>query len=123
MVAPVRLIVLDPATAVNVPPAQLVVAPLGVATPRFAGSVSVKPTPVSANGFAGGFVMVKLTVETPFCAMNPGLKALVIEGPTSTNTLAAAEPPVIPTPSSWLAVMLLVTLFFTPEVVPVTFTE
>src|SRR5260370_26814857 len=119
--------VLDPAVAVKVPPLQSPVALLGVATTRFAGSVSVKPTPVRATEFADGLVMTKLRVETPFCPMNPGLKALVIEGGRSTKTLADAELPVIPwkfpPPWSKVPVMGLVTLFWVPELILVTFTE
>ena len=123
IVPPVRLIVPDPETAVNVPPLQEPVTPLGVATTTFAGSVSVKATPFTATGLMDGLVMVKLTTETPVRAIRAGLKVLVMEGGTRTTMLADAEPPVTPTPSSWLAVMLLVTLFLSPEVTPVTFTE
>src|SRR5438105_2984580 len=45
--APLRLIEPLPAVAVMVPPPQLPVSPLGVATTRPAGRVSLKPTPVS----------------------------------------------------------------------------
>ena len=60
MVAPERLMVLEPAAAVMVPPPQEPLSPLGVATTRAAGRVSLKPTPVSADKLAAGFVMVKL---------------------------------------------------------------
>ena len=74
---------------------QSPLAPPGVATTRFAGSVSVKAIPVKDTGFTGGFVMVKLTTETPVGAIMPGLKALEIEGGTSTTTLAVAALPVM----------------------------
>jgi hypothetical protein len=45
--APVRLITFVACVAVMVPPPQLPVKPFGVATTRPAGSVSLKPTPVS----------------------------------------------------------------------------
>src|SRR5215469_1286180 len=52
IVPPVRLMLPDPATAVNTPPLQLPEAPLGVATTTFVGKVSVKATPFSAAVFA-----------------------------------------------------------------------
>src|SRR5438445_114827 len=62
-VAPERLIVPDPATAVAVPP-QVEVKPLGVDTTIPAGSVSVKATPVNAaNEF--GLLTVRLSEEVP----------------------------------------------------------
>jgi len=45
--APVKLMLPDPAVAVMVPPPQLPTRPLGVETTRPAGKTSVKPTPVS----------------------------------------------------------------------------
>src|SRR5258708_20195776 len=53
-VPPDRLTVPEPATAVAVPP-QVLLNPLGVATTRPAGRLSVKATPVSAT-LAFGFV-------------------------------------------------------------------
>src|SRR5436853_251649 len=47
-VAPVRLIVPEPAVAVMVPPPHVPASPFGVATTSPAGRLSVKPTPVSA---------------------------------------------------------------------------
>jgi hypothetical protein len=52
-VAPVRLIVPEPAIAVMVPPSQAPLRPLGVATTSPEGSVSVKATPVSATVLLG----------------------------------------------------------------------
>ena len=58
-VAPVRLMLLDPAVAVMVPPPQLPVSPFGVETTNPAGSVSVNPTTVRATvGF--GLTTTKL---------------------------------------------------------------
>src|SRR4051794_40089735 len=63
IVPPVRLTLLDPAVAVGVLPHEPV-SPLGVATTRPAGSVSVNATPVSTvDGL--GLVMVKLRVVVP----------------------------------------------------------
>ena len=61
-VAPARLMLLDPATAVIVPP-QEPVNPFGVATTSPAGNVSLKPTPV--NGVAFGFVILKVRLVVP----------------------------------------------------------
>ena len=47
-VAPERLTLPEPATAVMVPPPQEPVRPFGVETTRPAGRVSLKPTPVRA---------------------------------------------------------------------------
>ena len=56
-----------PATAVTVPP-HVLASPFGVATTRPAGSVSVKPTPVSAVP-AFGLVSVNVSVVVPFTRM------------------------------------------------------
>ena len=48
IVPPLRLITFVPAVAVIVPAPQVPVRPFGVETTRPAGSVSLKPTPVSA---------------------------------------------------------------------------
>src|SRR5260370_12131639 len=56
-VAPDKLMLLLVATAVIVPPRQLPVKPLGFATTRPAGNLSLKPTPVSADEV--GLVFVK----------------------------------------------------------------
>src|SRR5205823_2745708 len=63
MLAPVRLMVFVPATAVMVPPKHDPVNPLGVATTSPGISVSLKVTPV--NGTALGLAMVKVRVEMP----------------------------------------------------------
>src|SRR5436305_15129776 len=52
-VAPVRVIVFDPGTAVIVPPPQENNRPFGVATAKPTGRVSVKPTPVSVPKTTG----------------------------------------------------------------------
>src|SRR5262249_22099022 len=117
----------DPAVAVKVPPLQLPRAPLGVATTRLAGRVSVKATPVSATVLAPGLVMVKVRVETLLGVITVGLNALVIDGGATTTMLAEAVPPVsgrnVPVPSSKVAVTWLVVLFLVPAVVPVTLSE
>ena len=67
-VAPLRLITFVPAVAVIVPPPQDPVRPFGVETTRPAGSVSLKPTPVSATVVLL-FWMVKLRLVEPFSGM------------------------------------------------------
>src|SRR5262245_65121462 len=69
-VAPLRLTVLDPAVAVMVPPPHEPVSPLGVATTRPLGRLSMKATPVSATVLFE-FVIVKLRVVVPFSGMVP----------------------------------------------------
>jgi hypothetical protein len=120
IVPPLRLTLPEPATAVIVPAPQLPVRPFGVETTTPAGSVSVTATPVKALAF--GLVMVKLSVLVPPTTMLVGAKDLVIVGgamPAATVTVAEAVQMQVP-PSSELTG--LVTLFFTPDVVPVTFT-
>src|SRR5450631_4313111 len=119
IVPPARLTLPEPATAVIVPAPQVPARPFGVETTTPAGSVSVTLTPVNAVE-AFGLVMVKLSVLVPPTATLVGAKDLVIVGaaiPAATVTVAEAVPPV--PPSSELTA--LVVLFFTPDVVPVTF--
>ena len=59
-----RLTLPDPATAVAVPPHVLLI-PLGVATTRPAGRLSVNARPVSAR-LVFGFVMLKVSDVVPF---------------------------------------------------------
>jgi len=116
MVPPVRLITFVPAVAVMVPPPQLPVRPFGVDTTSPAGTVSVKATPVRAIALL--FVMVKLSEVDPFSGMLAAPNALVMVGGPTTLRLAFEVFPVPP------FVELTVTLlFFTPVVVPCTFTE
>ena len=61
MLPPVREMLVEPATAVAVPP-QVLERPFGVETTSPVGSVSVNATPVSATVFAAGLVMVKVSV-------------------------------------------------------------
>src|SRR5438477_249399 len=78
-VAPVRLTTLVAWVAVIVPPPQVPLRPLGVATTKPAGSVSLKPTPLrEAPPF--GLVMVKLREVAPFSGMLPAPKDLVMVG-------------------------------------------
>jgi hypothetical protein len=117
-VAPVSDTLPEPAIAVIVPPPQLPISPLGVARKRFAGSVSVKATPVSAAVFAAGFVIVKVSEVVPFGGMFETPNDLLIEGAASTARFADAVPPAPP----FAEVTAPVVLLSAPVVVPVTFT-
>ena len=79
-----------PATAVTVPP-HVPASPFGVATTRPAGSVSVKPTPVSAVP-AFGLVSVNVSAVVPFCRTLSGAKALAIAGGATTVTARRGGP-------------------------------
>src|SRR5712692_9527933 len=118
-VPPDRLMLPLPATAVIVPAPQEPVT-LGVAaTTTPAGRLSVKATPLSALAVFG-LTMVKLSVLLAFSATLVGLKALLmVGGATTVNTAVLL---VVPVPPS-VEVTAPVVLFFTPAVVPVTFTE
>src|SRR6266700_2434964 len=107
----------EPATAVAAPP-QVLVSPLGVATTRPAGSVSVNATPVSATALPAGLVMVKVSEVVPFSGRFAAPKALAIDGGATTLMLADAVPPVPPS----VDVTFPVVLFCVPAAVPVTFT-
>src|SRR5579859_274414 len=95
MLPPVRLMLVDPATAVAVPP-QVLERPFGVETTRPVGSVSLNATPASATALAAGLVMVNVSDVVPFSGIVVGLNALAIEGGATTLMLAEAVPPVPP---------------------------
>src|SRR5262249_11778304 len=116
-VAPDRLITLVPCVAVMVPPPQEPLKPLGVATTRPAGSVSLKATPVSVVVVLL-FWMVKFRLVDPFSGMLPAPKALMITGGATTGI---DEFEVLPVPPSVEVTCTL--LFFTPAVVPWTPTD
>ena len=67
-VAPVKLMVPDPATAVIVPPPQPPMSPFGVETTSPGGTESVKPMPVSVVDPLR-LLMVKRSEVDPFSAM------------------------------------------------------
>ena len=77
--ARLRLTLLVPGTAVMVPPGQDPLRPLGLATTTPAGSVSVKPTPVSGSA-AFGLTMVKVRKENIPTPMVGGENVLVMVG-------------------------------------------
>src|SRR5215470_17004508 len=95
---------------------QLLVKPLGVATTRPEGSVSVNATPLKAMP-ALGLVTMKVKLVVPLSAIVAAPNDLLRDGgDTPTETLAEA---VFPVPPSVELTGPLV-LFFTPTVVPVT---
>ena len=100
-----------------VPPPQVPVRPLGVEITRPAGRVSLKPTPVSVV-VALLFWMVKLRLVEPFSGMLAAPNDLMMTG-GPTTVIDALE--VLPKPA--LVELACTLLFFTPAVVPWTFTE
>ena len=78
-VAPVRLMLPDPAVAVIVPLPHEPVRPLGVATSSPLGNVSVKATPVSAAE-ALLLVIVNIRLVLAFNRMLAAPNALAIDG-------------------------------------------
>ncbi len=112
----------DPATAVTTPWAavlQVPAAPLGVATTRPAGKVSVKPTPL-IDVAALGLVIVNVRLVVPLTGMLAAPNTLLMVGGVNRPTLTEAVA-VLPVP--WSDVTAPVVLVFVPTVVPVTFSE
>ena len=81
-----------------------------------AGSVSLKPTPVSPTVLPAGLVIVKLKVADPFSGMLAAPNPSLIVGGAATARLAEAVFPVPP-----LVEPTVTLLFFAPAVVPVRF--
>jgi hypothetical protein len=117
IVPPLRLMALVPGVAVIVPAPQVPVMPFGVETTKPAGRLSVKATPVNPTVVLG-FVMVKLREVEPFSGMLAAPKVLAMVG-GATTVMEALE--VLPVPP--LVEVTWTLLFFTPAVVPWTFTE
>ncbi len=110
-----------PAVAVNVPP-QVVVA-LGVAAiVRFAGNVSVRPTPVSATEPAAVLAIPIVIVETPPGTIEVGEKLLVIVTGGATVKVAVAGA-VLVEPSFVVTAEAAIVLTYAPAAVAVTFAE
>ena len=82
-VAPVKLMLFDPAVAMIVPPPQLPLRPFGVDTTSPPGSVSVKATPARVAVWFG-FVMLKVKATTPFSGtVGVGNDLVIIGGKTT----------------------------------------
>ena len=84
-----------PAVAVIVPPPHVPDNPLGVATTKPAGNVSVNATPVK-EVLALGFVIVKVKDVVPLTPMVPAPNVFVIEGGDITVNVAVEVFPVPP---------------------------
>src|SRR5258708_33006071 len=119
MLPPVKLMLVEPATAAGVPP-QVLLSPLGFETTSPVGSVSLNAPPASAPVFAAGFGMVKVSDVVPFNAMPAAPKALTIDGGVTTVSVVVLL--VAPVPPSVEDTAPLV-LLFAPAIVPVTSTE
>src|SRR5204863_9840685 len=115
--APDQVMVLEPGVAVTVPPPGLgSLSPFGLATTRPAGRLSVKPTPVSV-GFPAGLEMTNLRTVEVLSGIEAGVNDTPADGASTTVRLALAAEELPP------SVELTVTeLFWTPALVPVTFT-
>src|SRR5262249_4535171 len=116
--SPDKLIEVELAAAVTVPP-QLLVTPGVEATCRPPVSVSLKAIPFSADVFAAGLVMVKVTVVVPFSEIAAAPNALLIVGGATTLSVAVLLAAPVP-PSVELTAP--VVLLASPATVPVTFT-
>ncbi len=116
-VAPERLTTLVACVAVIVPPPHVPVRPFGVEITSPAGKVSAKPMPERLDP-ALSFWIVKLSEVEPLSGIDAAPNALMIVG-GPTTVIDAFD--VLPVPPSVELTCTL--LFFTPPVVPVTFTE
>jgi len=94
-VAPVRLTLLDPVVAAMVPPPQVPVNPLGVATSKPAGSISVKPTPLREEPVLG-FDRTNVSEVLPLTCTLAAPNAFEIVGGTTLG--GGSTPPVEPPP-------------------------
>jgi len=99
-----RLTEVAPAVAVAVPPHVLLM-PLGVATTKPAGRLSVNANPVS-DKLAFGLEMLKVSDVVPFNGMVDAPKVLVIAGGVATVRFAVAVLPVPPLVEVTLPVVL-----------------
>jgi hypothetical protein len=113
-VPPLRLTEPAPAAAVTVP--QELFRLFGVDTTNPVGKVSVNATPVRPMVF--GLLMVNVKLVLAFSGIEAAPNALLMVGGLATVRLAEAVLPLPPLAE----VTAPVVLFFTPEVVPVTFT-
>src|SRR6185437_16014769 len=115
---PVRLMLVELAAAVTVPP-QLLVTPGVEATCKPLVSVALNAIPVSALVLLAGLVMVKVAVVVPFSGIVAAPKALLMLGGATTLSvavlLARPVPPLV-------EVIAPVVLLASPSTVPVTFT-
>src|SRR5215471_4457009 len=119
MLPPTRVMLVELAVAVTVPP-QVLLTPGVLATCNPLVRVSLKATPFSALVLAAGLAIVKVTVVVPFSEMLAAPKALLIVGGATTFTVAVLL--VVPVPPS-VELMAPVMLLASPATVPVTLTD
>src|SRR5256714_69502 len=119
MLPPDRLMLVEFAVAVAVPP-QSLLTPGVEATCKPLVSVSLKAIPFSAAVLAAGLVMVKVTVVVPFSGIVAAPKALLMVGGATTVSVAVLL--VVPVPPS-VEVIALVVLSASPAAMPFTVTE
>src|SRR5947209_388718 len=118
MLPPVRLMLVELAAAVTVPP-QVLLTPGVDATCNPLVNVSLNATPFSALVLLAGLVIVNVTVVVPFSVIFAAPNALLIVGGATTFNSAVLL--VVPVPPS-VEVTLPVVLVWFPAAVPVTFT-
>jgi hypothetical protein len=118
MLPPVRLMLVEFAAAVTVPPQEFVTPGVDATCSPFV-SVSLKAIPVSAVVLAAGFVMVKVAVVVPFSGMLAAPNALLIVGGATILTVAVLLATPVP---PFAEVIAPVVLLASPAAVPVTFT-
>ena len=111
-----RLTADEPVTAVAVAP-QVLLRPLGAATARPAGKLSVKPTPFKVKVLFG-LLMLNVSDVVPLSGIVEAPNVLAITGGLATVKFAIA---VLPIPPS-VELTLPETLVYCPDAVPVTFT-
>src|SRR5215510_10888866 len=117
MLPPVRLMLVELAAAVTVPP-QVLLTPGVLATCNPFVSVSLNAIPFSALVLAAGLVIVKVTVVVPFKEMAAAPNALLVGGAT---IFIRAVLLVVPVPPS-VELIAPVVLLASPAAVPVTLT-
>jgi len=118
MLPPVRLMLVELAAAVTVPP-QLLVTPGVDATCNPLVNVSLNAIPLSALVLPAGLVIVKVAVVVPFSVMFAAPNALLIVGGATTFKVAVLL--VVPVPPS-VEVIVLVVLGASPGAMPFTVT-
>ena len=116
---PVKLMLVELAAAVTVPP-QVLLTPGVEATCRPFVNVSLKAIPFSALVLAAGLVIVKVTVVVPFNEIEAEPNAFAIVGGATTFRVAVLL--VAPVPPS-VELIAPVVLLASPATVPVTFTD
>lgn len=115
---PVRLMLVELAAAVTVPP-QVLLTPGVEATCNPFVNVSLKAIPFSALVLLAGLVIVKVAVVVPFRGMLAAPNALLIVGGATTLRVAVLLGKPVPPSVELIAPVVLLA---SPATVPVTFT-